>query len=150
MVMCRSGAARRSYHFPLAFSIAAWVDRCRWWVKLQRRVTLITLHVAEWSPQAGALQCHRPSARGLPEHDPPPTAWRGECAQRGLCPNCDLPCASRAAERLYAVGVHGRTGAPVPKIAAAGAERVRSLDPDIVRVEREGQATRHTGTSGAD
>src|ERR1700757_4199317 len=52
----------------------------------------------------------------------------------------DLPCASRAAELLYAVGVHGRTGAPVPQIAAARAERVRSLDPDIAGVEREGIA----------
>src|ERR1700730_16850739 len=54
--------------------------------------------------------------------------------------NPDLPCASCAAELLYAVGVHGRTGAPVPQIAAARAERVRSLDPDIARVEREGIA----------
>src|ERR1700724_927125 len=43
-------------------------------------------------------------------------------------------------ELLYAVGVHGRTGAPVPQIAAARAERVRSLNPDITRVEREGIA----------
>src|SRR6516162_8289561 len=55
-------------------------------------------------------------------------------------PEPDLPCASRAAELLYAVGVHGRTGAPVPQIAAARAERVRSLDPDIAGVEREGIA----------
>src|ERR1700757_4553674 len=52
----------------------------------------------------------------------------------------DLPCASRAAELLYAVGVHGRTGAPVPQIAAARAEWVRSLDPEIAGVEREGVA----------
>src|ERR1700746_1763645 len=68
---------------------------------------------------------------------PAAAAWRGECRQSGLCPNPDLPCACRAAELLYAVGVHGRTGAPVPQIAAARAERVRSLDPDIARVERE-------------
>ena len=30
--------------------------------------------------------------------------------------------------------------APVPQIAAARAERVRPLDPDIARVEREGVA----------
>src|SRR6516225_6059696 len=82
----------------------------------------------------------RPSARGLAEHDPAATAWRGECRQRSLCPNLDLPCASRAAELLYAVGVQGRAGAPVPQIAAARRERVRSLDPDIARVEREGIA----------
>jgi hypothetical protein len=46
----------------------------------------------------------------------------------------------RAAELLYPVGVHGRTGAPVPQIAAARRERVRSLDPDVARVEREGIA----------
>jgi hypothetical protein len=80
----------------------------------------------------------------------PPTAWRGECPQRGLCPNPDLPRACRAAELLYAVSVHGRTGAPIPQIAAAQAERVRSLDPDIARVEREGQPTRYIGTSGGD
>src|SRR5207249_7254543 len=80
------------------------------------------------------------SARGFAEHDPAAAAWRGECGQRGLCPNPDLPCASCAAELLYAVGVHGRTSAPVPQIAAARRERVRSLDPDIARVEREGIA----------
>src|SRR5207248_4984844 len=41
---------------------------------------------------------------------------------------------------LDAVGVHGRTAAPGPQIAAARAERVRSLDADIARVEREGIA----------
>jgi hypothetical protein len=82
----------------------------------------------------------RPSVRVFAEHDPAATAWRGECRQRRLSPNPDLPCACRAAELLYAVGVHGRTGAPVLQIAAARAEQVRSLDPDIARVEREGIA----------
>src|SRR5260221_13895651 len=77
---------------------------------------------------------------GFAEHDPAAIAWSGECRQRRLCPNPDLPGAGRAAELLYAVGVHGRTGAPVPQIAAARAERVRSLDPDIAGVEREGIA----------
>jgi hypothetical protein len=80
------------------------------------------------------------SALGFAEHDPAATAWSGECRQRSLFPNPDLPRAGRAAELLHAVGVHGRTGAPVPQIAAARAERVRSLDPDIARVEREGVA----------
>ena len=56
-----------------------------------------------------------------------------------FCPNPDLACARRAAELLDAVGVHCRTGRPFP-IAAARAERVRSLDPDIARGEREGIA----------
>src|SRR3954465_10891890 len=89
------------------------------------------------------LECkleYYPSARGFAEHDPAATAWRGECPQRGLCPHPDLPCASRAAELLDAVGVHGRAGAPVPQIAAARAQRVRSLDPDIACVERKGIA----------
>jgi hypothetical protein len=81
-----------------------------------------------------------PSAHVFAEHDPAATAWGGECRQRSLCPNRDLSCAARAAELLDAVGVHGRTGAPVPQIAAARAERVRSLDPDIACVEREGIA----------
>src|SRR6516162_7663723 len=93
-----------------------------------------------WSPRAGDLQCHRPSARMFAEHDPAATARRGECRQRGLCPNPDLPCASRAAELLDAAGVHDRTGAPDAQIAAARAERVRSLDPDVADVEREGIA----------
>src|SRR5437899_9738499 len=88
----------------------------------------------------GDFQCHRPSARVFAEHDPAATAWGGECRQRSLRPNPDLSCASRAAQLLYAVGVHGRAGAPVPQIAAARAERVRSLDPDIARVERKGIA----------
>src|SRR5438270_6766204 len=80
------------------------------------------------------------SARIFAEHDPAAAAWSGECRQRSLCPNPDLPCAGGGAELLDGVGVHGRTGAPVPQIAAARAERVRSLDPDIARVEREGIA----------
>jgi len=55
-------------------------------------------------------------------------------------PEPDLPCAGCAEELLYAVGVRGRMGAPVPQIAAARRERVRSLDPDIARVEHEGIA----------
>src|SRR6266704_3576325 len=86
------------------------------------------------------LQCHRPSARGFAEHDPAAAAWRGECRQRSLCPNPDLAGAGGAAELLDAVGVHGGAGAPVPQIAAARAERVRTLDPDIARVELEGIA----------
>src|SRR3954453_21423678 len=89
------------------------------------------------------LECkleYYPSARGFAEHDPAAAAWRGECRQRGLCPNPDLPGAGRAAELLYAVGVHGGAAAPGPQIAAARAERVRSLDPDIAGVEREGVA----------
>jgi hypothetical protein len=74
------------------------------------------------------------------DNDPAAIAWSGEYRQRSLCPNLDLPCASRAVELLYAVGVHGRTSAPVAQIAAARAERVRSLDPDIARVKREGIA----------
>src|SRR5207253_8179566 len=83
---------------------------------------------------------HYPSARGFAEHDPAAIAGRGECRQRSLCANPDLPGAGGAAELLYAVGVHGRAGAPVPQVAAARAERVRSLDPDIARVELEGIA----------
>src|SRR6478609_4475333 len=89
------------------------------------------------SPRAGDLQCHSPSPRLLPEHDPPPTAWGGKCPQRSLCPNLDLSSAGRTAKLLDAVGVHGCPGASVPQIAAARAQRVRSLDSDITCVERE-------------
>src|ERR1700751_3260996 len=82
----------------------------------------------------------RPSARLFAEHDPAAAAGGCECRQRSLCPNPALPCASRAAELLYAVGVHGRAAAPGSQIAAARAERVRSLDPDIAGVERKGIA----------
>ena len=74
------------------------------------------------------------------EQYPAAAAGRGEGRQCRLCPNPDLPGASRAAELLDAVGVHGGAAAPGPQIAAARAERVRSLDPDIARVEREGIA----------
>src|SRR5882672_68732 len=76
----------------------------------------------------------------LPEHDPAAAAWRGEGRQRSLCANRDLAGAGGAAELLDAVGVHGCAAAPGPQIAAARAERVRSLDPDIAGVEREGIA----------
>jgi len=55
---------------------------------------------------------------------------------------CARTLTCRAAEMLAAVGVRGRAGAPVPQIAAARGERVRSLDPDIARVKREGIAAR--------
>src|SRR5207237_2966846 len=52
-----------------------------------------------------------------------------------------LTCRAPAVPRSCSMwSVHGRTGAPVPQIAAARRERVRSLDPDIARVEREGIA----------
>src|SRR5437764_8318753 len=89
---------------------------------------------------AGALQCHRTSARVFAEHDPAAAAGRGECRQRGLGPNLDLAGAGGAAELLYAVGVHGGAAAPGAQIAAARAERVRSLDADVAGVEREGIA----------
>src|SRR5207248_6223006 len=92
------------------------------------------------SPRAGDLPCHRPSDRVVAEHDPAAAAWRGEGRQRGLRPNPDLPGAGRAAELLYAVGVHGAAAAPRAQIAADRAERVRALDPDIAGVEREGIA----------
>src|SRR6516225_3112010 len=85
-------------------------------------------------------QSRGPSARGFAEHDPAAIAWRGECRQRSLCRNPDLPGAGSAAELLDAVGVHGSAAAPGPQIAAARREWVRSLDPDIARVEREGIA----------
>src|SRR5262249_33047115 len=77
---------------------------------------------------------------GFPKHNPPPTAWRRECSQCSLCPDRHLSRAGRAAELLDAVGIHRRPRAPVPKIAAARAQRVRSLDPDITCVERKGVA----------
>ena len=62
-----------------------------------------------------------PSAWVLAEHDPPATAWRGECPQRGIRPHRDLPGAGRTAQLLDAVGVHGRPRPAVPQIAAARA-----------------------------
>ena len=53
---------------------------------------------------------------------------------------CRAPAVRRSCSMLSVYGVHGRTDAPVPQIAAARAERVRSLDPDIAGVEREGIA----------
>ena len=76
----------------------------------------------------------------LPNMIQPPLLGVVNAASAVSAPNLDLPGAGRAAELLYAVGVHGRTGAPVPQIAAARRERVRSLDPDIAGVEREGIA----------
>jgi hypothetical protein len=70
-------------------------------------------------------------------------------AASSLCPNLDLPGAGRAAELLDAVGVHGRTAAPVPQIVAARRERVRSLDPDIASIEREGIAAFDAASVGA-
>ena len=55
---------------------------------------------------------------------------------------CRTPAVPRSARCCR---LHGRTGAPVPKIAAARTERVRSLDPDIVRVKRKGIAAFGTG-----
>src|SRR5262245_57393381 len=81
-----------------------------------------------------------PSGRMFAKHDPPPTARRRKRPQRRICPNLDLTCASRAAELLDTIGVHGGPRPPVPQIAAAGTQRVRSLHPDIARVEPEGIA----------
>src|SRR6516225_7958735 len=122
---------------------------------LNRRVESVSVHfvlasylwIPLWPNDLLLVRCYfegkvvtGPSARVFAEHDPAAIAWSGECRQRRLCPNLDLASASRAAELLYAGDVHGRTGAPVPQFVAARAERVRSLDPHISRVEREGIA----------
>jgi hypothetical protein len=51
-----------------------------------------------------------------------------------------LPCAGRAAELLDAVGVHDRTAAPVPQIAAGPSRTGTSLDLDIAGAKRKGTA----------
>src|SRR3989454_10179721 len=79
----------------------------------------------------------------LPEHDPAAAAGRGERRERGLGPYLDLPRASGAPELFDAIGVHGSAGAPVPQIATAGAEGMRTLDADITRVKRQGVSTLH-------
>src|ERR1700728_3418792 len=81
-----------------------------------------------------------PSARLFAEHDPAAAAGRGEGRERGLGANRDLAGAGGAAELLDAVGVHGGAEAAGPQIAAARAERVRSLDPDVAGIERKGVA----------
>src|SRR5690348_18451282 len=74
------------------------------------------------------------------EHNPAAAAGGGERRERRLGPNRDLAGAGGAAELLDAVGVHRGTAAPGPQIAAARAERVRALDPDVTGVKREGLA----------
>src|SRR5712691_4606627 len=79
----------------------------------------------------------------LPEHDPAAAAGGGERRERSLGSDLDLPWASSAPELLDAIGVHGGAGAPVPQIATAGAEGMRTLDADIARVKREGLPALH-------
>ena len=70
----------------------------------------------------------------------PPLLGRGEGGQCGLGADRDLAGGGGAAEVLDVVGVHGGANAAGPQIAAARAERVRFLDPDVAGVEREGVA----------
>src|SRR5436309_1263801 len=79
----------------------------------------------------------------LPEHDPAATAGRGEGCQRGLGPYPDLPRAGGAPELFDAVSIHGGAGAPVPQIATAEAEGMRTLDADIAGIKRQGLAALH-------
>src|SRR5712691_5041823 len=79
----------------------------------------------------------------LPEHDPAAAAGGGERRERGLGSDLDLPRASGAPELFDAIGVHGGAGAPVPQIATAGAEGMRTLDANIARVKREGISALH-------
>src|SRR5579862_1150560 len=94
----------------------------------------------ERSPGAGDLQCHIPSVRLFPEHDPAAAAGGGEGGQRGLGADLDLAGAGGAAELLDRVGVHGGAAAPGAEVAARRTERVRALDPDVALVELEGVA----------
>src|SRR5712691_3248370 len=84
-----------------------------------------------------------PLARILPEHDPAAAARGGKRRERGLGPDLDLPRASGAPELFDAIRVHGGAGAPVPQIATAGAEGMRTLDANIARVKREGISALH-------
>jgi hypothetical protein len=42
-----------------------------------------------------------------------------------------LTCRATTVPRIYAVGVHGRTGAPVPQMPPLEQNGVRPLDPDV-------------------
>src|SRR6185436_10943982 len=83
------------------------------------------------------------SARVLAEHDPAAAGRRGERGQRGLGAHLHLTLAGGAAKLFDAVGVHRGARAPVAQVAAAGAERMRPLDPDIAGVKRERLAALH-------
>ena len=74
----------------------------------------------------------------LAKHDPASAGRRGESGQGGLAPYLKLPRASGAPKLLNAVGVHGGASAAVAQVATAGAEGMRTLDPDISGVEGEG------------
>jgi hypothetical protein len=82
------------------------------------------------------------------EHPGPRVAWLGRPLHRwipqlGDLPNMIHPPLLGVVNAPSAVSTRTltcRAGAPVPQIAAARAERVRSLDPDIARVEPKGIA----------
>src|SRR5205807_5224414 len=82
----------------------------------------------------------RSSAGMFAEHDPATAAGSGEGRQRGLGAYLDLPRAGGAPQLFDAIGVHGGAGASIPEIAAARAKRMRSLDPNVASIEREGPA----------
>src|SRR5262245_52069387 len=79
----------------------------------------------------------------LPEHNPAAATRGGEGSECGLGPDFDLPRTSGASELFDAIGVHSGAGAPIPQIATAGAEGMRTLDADITRVKRESISTLH-------
>lgn len=76
-----------------------------------------------------------PLAGILPEHNPATAAGGGERRQRRFGSHLDLPWTRRAAQLLDTISVHSRARAPVPQIAAAGAERMWTFDADITSVK---------------
>jgi hypothetical protein len=100
-----------------------------------------TLHVAESDRREPVISSITGRQLGdLPNMIQPPLLGvvNAASAVSARTLTCRAPAVPRSCSN--AVGVHGRTGAAVPQIAAARAERVRSLDPDVARVEREGIA----------
>src|SRR5437870_5297916 len=79
----------------------------------------------------------------LAEHDPAAARRCGERRECRLGPYRHLTLAGGAAELLDAIGVHGGARSPVAQVAAARAERMRTLDTDVSAVKREGVAAFH-------
>src|ERR1051325_9710220 len=63
--------------------------------------------------------------------------------QGRFAPDLDLTAAGGATQLLYAVAKDGRAGAPRADVAAAGQERVRTFDPEVLLVEVVGFALLH-------
>ena len=80
----------------------------------------------------------------LAEHNPAAAAGRDKGRKRRLCLHRDLSWSGGPSKLLDTIRIHRGPGTAVPQVAAAGAEGMRTLYPDVTGIECVGVSPLHS------